>query len=249
MLQDLNAKFAVIIPARYQSTRFPGKPLAPINGTPMIKHVWQRCVEAVGNERVFIATDDDRISSYCESQGMNVIITSSECLTGTDRIYEAASKLDLEFCVNVQGDEPLVSPEDILTVVKVAAKAPNGVYNAMCPIEDETEFFSRSVPKMVVRPDSRLLYASRSGIPGNKSNSFTEAKKQVCIYAFPPSALKEFYFKRSKTPLENIEDIEILRFLEMGMDVEMVDVSNASIAVDFPEDIVKVESVLNSGSE
>ena len=107
---------AIVIPARFASSRFPGKPLADILGKPMIRHVWERCVEALGREHVYVATDDARIREACEGFDARVLMTSSTCLTGTDRVAEAARALDYEFLINVQGDEPMLDPADILAV-------------------------------------------------------------------------------------------------------------------------------------
>ncbi|MDA0119784.1 3-deoxy-manno-octulosonate cytidylyltransferase [Vibrio sp. T11.5] len=243
----MQEEFIVVIPARYKSSRFPGKPLTDISGKSMIRRVWERCCLAVDKQRVYVATDDDRIAAHCAAYGMQYLMTSEECLTGTDRVYEASKIIDAKFYVNVQGDEPLLDPQDILDVVVEANKRPNEVINAMCPIYDEEDFRSPSVPKVVVRPDGRLLYMSRASIPTTKKLEFSKASKQVCIYSFPKEALKVFASVKQKTFVESIEDIEILRFLELGYDVRMIEVSSASIAVDFPEDVSRVEEVISNG--
>ena len=119
LIQD---NFIVVIPARFESSRFPGKPLADLCGKSLIQHVWEKCVSAVGEQNVIIATDDDRIRIHCDKKEMNVIMTSSSCLTGTDRMYEVAQKIDKNFYINVQGDEPLIEPEDIQKILQVALK-------------------------------------------------------------------------------------------------------------------------------
>jgi len=236
--------FLVIIPARYQSTRFPGKPLAMIAGKSMIHRVWEQCAKVVSSEYVYIATDSEEIERHCVGSGMQVIMTSSSCLTGTDRVYEAAKELGVDLVINVQGDEPLINPSDIQTVVEFAKINHNVVINAMSPIYDISEFESNSVPKVVFRPDGMLMYMSRSPIPSNKNGVFNKAWKQVCIYAFPMSHLEKFALSRRKTPFELEEDIEILRFIELGIGVKMLEVSADSIAVDEPSDIKKVENCL-----
>lgn len=235
----------IIIPARYQSSRFPGKPLAEIRGKPMIVRVWEKCVMALDPKLVYVATDDHRIESCCNEYNINVIMTGGDCLTGTDRVFEASRNIDADIYINVQGDEPLIDPTDIDLVIDAAAKHPGIVINAMCPISTEEDFRSTTVPKVVARPDGRLLYMSRAPIPTDKKESFIEAKKQVCIYAFPEDALSQFAGVTEKTPLEAIEDIEILRFLELGFEVMMIEVSGASVAVDIPEDIRRVERILD----
>ena len=236
--------YIVVIPARYQSSRFPGKPLAPIAGKSLIHRVWERCIKAWPEDLVYIATDDSRISDHCKGLNIQVVMTGSECLTGTDRVYEVAKQIDAEIYINVQGDEPLISPDDITTVIHAAIDEPGQVINAMCPIYNEDDFRSPSVPKVVAKQNGQLMYMSRAAIPTNKALAMKHAFKQVCIYAFPKEALVLFGETGKKTQIEAIEDIEILRFLELGINVKMVQVSDASIAVDFPDDISRVEKAL-----
>jgi 3-deoxy-manno-octulosonate cytidylyltransferase (CMP-KDO synthetase) len=239
-------KYAVVIPARYQSSRFPGKPLIDLLGKPMIQLVWERCCEAVGSEFVFIATDSQLIEEKAISFGANVVMTSSECMTGTDRLAEANKTLQCDFIINVQGDEPLINPQDIRTVIDAYKKQPNTIVNAMCRLKSEEEFRSFTVPKVVASKSGNLLYMSRSPIPVTKTNKFDFGFKQVCIYAFSKAHLEFFASHQSKTKIEQVEDIEILRFLENDIPVKMIEVSSSSIAVDVPEDVEKViESLKN----
>ena len=237
-------KYAVVIPARYQSSRFPGKPLIDLNGKSMIQHVWERCCLAVGQELVYIATDSEKIEEVCTGFGGQVIMTSSSCMTGTDRLAEANKKLNADFIINVQGDEPLIEPDDICKVIEAYKKEPNTIVNAMCKIESEEEFRSFTVPKVVVSKSNKLLYMSRSAIPLSKANQFHFAYKQVCIYAFSKCHLEFFAAHSAKTEIEQIEDIEILRFLESDIAVQMIEVEASSIAIDVPEDVEKVLSRL-----
>jgi len=239
---------AIIIPARYQSSRFPGKPLTNILGKSMIYRVWQQCAKVLPSKNIFVATDSEKITSHCLENNIQTLLTSSECLTGTDRVYEASKQIQADTIINVQGDEPLINPEDIKKVIKEAKKYPNQIINAMCPILVEKDFRSINIPKVVFRKDLQLLYMSRAPIPIDKINSFSKAWRQVCIYAFPQNALKSFALERSKTPLEFLEDIEILRFLELGYDVKMIAVSNSSIAVDVPYDVKRVEEAIRLSS-
>lgn len=241
-------KFIIVIPARYKSSRFPGKPLANIAGKSMILRVWEICCKAIDSSKVYVATDDKRIEEHCLLYGINVVMTSESCLTGTDRIYEVSKKIDADIYVNVQGDEPLVNYEDILRIVDAACANPGCVINAMSKINNESDFRSPSVPKVITKEDGKLLYMSRAAIPTNKNFEFISAMKQVCIYAFPKQSLKTFSEKNQKTPIENIEDIEIIRFLELGYNVNMVEVESTSYAVDFPKDIERIERVLNEKS-
>jgi 3-deoxy-manno-octulosonate cytidylyltransferase (CMP-KDO synthetase) len=232
-------KFAVVIPARYQSSRFPGKPLVEICGKPMIQHVWERCCQAVGREKVFIATDDLRIEKSVVQFGGQVVMTSSECLTGTDRLAEANKELNFDFLINVQGDEPLVDPKHINLVVEQFLETGN-VTNAMCSITSEAEFRSLTVPKVTFSNSGKLLYMSRSGIPLTKTGKYKFGYKQICIYAFSKSQLEFFSNMKQKTRHEEIEDIEILRFIENDYVVDMVEVNSGSLAVDVESDVQKI---------
>lgn len=233
-------KILLIIPARYQSSRFPGKPLTNILGIAMIERVHQKCTEAFPAEDIYVATEDSRIIEFCTSVNIQSVITSDKCLTGTDRVAETSKILDADVYINVQGDEPLFNPEDIKILLKKVEENPNQVYCGYCEIDNEEMFLSRSTPKVVVGLKEQLLYMSRSPIPGNKQGAFGFSHRQVCAYAFPKEALQIFKAVEKKTPLEQEEDLELLRFLEMGYPVQMVKMSKESIAVDHPEDLEKV---------
>lgn len=237
--------YLIVIPARYQSSRFPGKPLADIHGKSMIRRVWEKCVEAASADNVLVATDDNRIMEHCKDHEMQVDLTSNECLTGTDRLYEVAQKRKADVYINVQGDEPLISPIDIKTVLQAAQNEPDITLNAMCSIKNEDDFRNPNVPKVITRKDGRLLYMSRAPVPTNKQLGFEKAMKQVCIYAYPRDALIAFGSLREKTPLESIEDLEILRLLELGYEVKMIEVSDYSVAVDTQQDLDRVRSLIN----
>lgn len=237
--------FIIVIPARFNSSRFEGKPLCILNGKTMIMRVYEKCLEAVNDSAlIYVATDSQKIFDHCSENKMNVIMTSSQCLTGTDRLGEVSQKIPAHFYINVQGDEPLINSTDILKVIDEAKISPNQIINAMTEIKDKEEFYSPNVPKVVFNLNNELMYMSRAGIPTNKKHEFVKSYKQVCIYSFPKQSLDHFCLKQSKTPVENIEDIEILRFLEMGYKVKMVEVSGSSIAVDTPADARKVDEIL-----
>ncbi|MFT6836132.1 MAG: 3-deoxy-manno-octulosonate cytidylyltransferase (CMP-KDO synthetase) [Francisellaceae bacterium] len=239
-------KYAVVIPARYQSSRFPGKPLVDLLGKTMIQRVWELCCEATGPELVYIATDCNLIKDKAELFGAKVIMTSQTCMTGTDRLAEANQTLDCDFIINVQGDEPLINPADINKLIQAYLANPNTIINAMCPIKNEAEFRSFTIPKVVTSKSGRLLYMSRSPIPITKKNSYHFGYKQVCIYVFSKKHLKFFSSHTKKTPVEQVEDIEILRFLENDIPVQMIEVQTASVAVDVPADVSRVIILLSN---
>jgi len=236
--------YIVIIPARYKSSRLEGKPLIDLNGTPMIIRTYRQCLKAVSANKIFIATDSKLIEKVCVKEGAQVIITSSECLTGTDRVAEVSEKIKADTYINVQGDEPLFNPEDLKLLISEVKKYPKEIITGYCEINDEKDFRNLNVPKVVIRPDGRLLYASRAPIPSNKSNKFEKGFRQVCVYAFPSKVLKIFSERKSKTELEKIEDIEYLRFLELGIDIKTLKMSQMSLAVDTPEDVIEVKEII-----
>ena len=240
--------FLVVIPARYRSTRFPGKPLADLAGTPMIEHVWRRCCQAVDAEKVIIATDDKRIQAVAQGFGARVEMTSSDCLTGTDRVAEVAKRYPADWYLNVQGDEPFVSPISIGLMIQTALKSPSSIHaiNAFAKIHNEDEFRSPSVPKVLFDKAGNLLFISRSPVPTNKNFGFRGASRQIGLYALRKHALKFFGPRSKKSPLESIEDIEILRLLEHSQTVLMVETQPNGPAIDTPEDLDKARDFISS---
>ena len=239
--------YLLVIPARLSSTRLPGKPLLDICGKNMLQRTYDRCSMALSKDMIYVATDSMLIFDYCEANSINVHLTSSECLTGTDRVAEFSNYHKAKYYINVQGDEPLINPKDILKVIENIDYKKNEVINCYTAISHSAQFYSNTIPKVVFRPDGRLLYMSRSPIPGNKSNLFIKGWRQVCIYAFPFNLIQEFSnLYTNKSDLEFEEDIEILRFIEMGYDVRMLEVSNSSVAVDTIEDLNLVRNIINS---
>jgi len=232
-------KVVVIIPARWESSRFPGKPLADIAGKGLLERVFNQSIQAYPN--VYVATDDNRIYDHCKEKGMPCVMTG-DCMTGTDRVAEAYMRLDSRYdvVVNVQGDEPLVKPGDIIKVAEADNQRGFPVPRCgMCKIKTKEDFDDPNTIKIIADNHNMLLYASRAGIPTNKKLEFISAYKQVCIYAFAPFYL-EYFAEHKQTTFEVIEDIEILRVLGSGKDIQMVEVSEASIGVNVPSDIERV---------
>jgi 3-deoxy-manno-octulosonate cytidylyltransferase (CMP-KDO synthetase) len=212
----------------------------------MIKRVYNQCIQAFDASKVFVATDDNRIKEYCEQEGIQVLMTSEICLTGTDRVAEAAQILGGDVFINVQGDEPIFNIKDIKLLMDVVATDPSKIYCGFAEIIDEVTYRSLSTPKMVFSVYNKLMYTSRNPMPGNKTGVFSGAKRQICAYSFPKAALDSYAARASKTPLEELEDLELLRFLELGIDVYGIEMSDISIPVDHPEDVLKVENFLKN---
>lgn len=241
--EQMVPKVAVVIPARYKSSRFPGKPLAKIKGKEMILWVAGIAEIAVGLENVYVATENEEIVDVVKSYGYKVILTSDSCLTGTDRVAEAAMEIDADIIINIQGDEPLLNPDDIKKVIEYKLHYPDHVINCMANLTKYEDVKDKKIPKVITNLEDELIYMSRNPIPGTKTGDGLNPKKQVCIYAFNREHLQSFSSNK-KTPLEAQEDIEIIRFLEMGQKVKMVMLDNVSHAVDYPEDIKIVEDLL-----
>lgn len=245
-----NKSCAIIIPARYASSRLPGKPLLDLNGVPMIVRTYNQCAKSTLCDSIHVATDDTRIIDTLVEHEIPYIETPSTCLTGTDRVAYAARSIKSDIIINVQGDEPVIPPADIDLLIQQAATSSFPICNGFTQCSSASQVLSLSTPKVVIRNDGRLLYMSRSAIPGTKDNldplSFSSFYRQVCVYSYTHDALDAFSSAPSKTPLESVEDIEIIRFLELGFDVFMVELSNLSIPVDTVDDVAKVLSVLNT---
>lgn len=239
-------KTIVVIPARYKSSRFPGKPLVKLLGKPMIQWVAELSAKAVAKENVYIATDDQKIEDAVKKMGFNVVMTSENCLTGTDRLSEVASKIEADIYINVQGDEPLADPNDILKIIQAKEETPNVVINGYAPMGLDEDPDSINIPKVIFTEDKRLLYMSRKALPGfkDKINAPEQYFKQVCIYAFNREELLAYGNYGRKSTLERSEDIEILRFFEWGQTIRMVETKPGSLAVDIPDDVINVEIAL-----
>jgi 3-deoxy-manno-octulosonate cytidylyltransferase (CMP-KDO synthetase) len=236
----------VAIPARYGSSRFAGKPLIKLLNKPMIQWVAELSARAVGKENVYIATDDNQIQKAVTQMGYNVVMTSENCLTGTDRLAEVAKKIEADIYINVQGDEPLVNPTDIQKVIDFKKKYPNDVINGYTTMEKNEDPKNFNKPKIIFTEDKRMVYISRHPLPGFKDPKHTSKVyyKQVCIYAFNREELLAFGKFGRKSKLEESEDIEIIRFLEWGKTIRLVETQPGSLAVDVPEDVKKVEAIL-----
>jgi 3-deoxy-manno-octulosonate cytidylyltransferase (CMP-KDO synthetase) len=235
-------KIIAVIPARYQSSRFEGKPLADICGKPMIQRVYEQALKVNELAEVYVATDDNRIFNACTEKGIQVIMTSSKHKTGTDRIGEVATKVIADLYVNIQGDEPLIEANTIKAAIVPFLENGNTniqVTNLMTLIHDPVDLINFTVPKVITNREGRGIYLTRSAAPFPKGDISIKYYKQVCVYAFKPEALR-FYCDSLRGLMESIEDIEILRFIEAGYDVRYIEVDSQTIAVDTPNDLLRV---------
>ncbi len=242
-------KIIGVIPARYKSSRFMGKPLADICGKPMIWWVYNQCIKVKEFEQVYVATDDERIKTVCEKNGIEVVMTSDEHLTGTDRIGEVAQKISADLYVNIQGDEPLIEPENIRkAILPFFDDDTLFVSNLMTKIKDPVDVVNFTVPKVITNRNNEGIFLTRSTAPYPKGSIDFSYYKQVCVYGFRPEALKfycEYGKKYGKGKVEAIEDIEILRFIENGYRVKFIEVDSDTVAVDTPNDLTKVNHMIS----
>jgi 3-deoxy-manno-octulosonate cytidylyltransferase (CMP-KDO synthetase) len=209
----------------------------------MILWVAQLSADALGKENVYIATEDERIFSVVTKAGFQAVMTSDTALTGTDRLAEAALHIDADIFINVQGDEPLVNPADILKIAHAKQQNPDCIINGFSWISAQEDPNSVNIPKVITNEANELVYMSRAALPAFKDNKNapTRFKKQVCIYGFTRQELFDFKNFGRKSELEYSEDIEILRFFELNKKIIMVEVTAGSLAVDIPEDVAGVE--------
>lgn len=243
-------KIVGVIPARYKSSRFPGKPLADICGKPMVWWVYQQCLKVNDFDKVYVATDDISILDVCKSLDIDVIMTSDTHKTGTDRVGEVAHKVAADLYVNIQGDEPLLEPATIRAAIKPFYEDPDlQVCNLMTKINNSVDLVNCTVPKVITNREGMGIYLTRATAPYPKGNLYFSYYKQVCVYGFKPQALQffcEYGMKYGKARVEEIEDIEILRFIENGYKVQYIEVDSETIAVDTPKDLEKVRAALSN---
>lgn len=243
-------KIIGVIPARYKSSRFPGKPLVDICGKPMIWWVYQQCLKVEDFDAVYVATEDDRIFSACQELDIKVLMTSPTHMTGTDRVGEVARTITADLFVNIQGDEPLLEPETIRAAIQPFYTDPNlMISNLMTKITTPVDTVNFTVPKVITNKDGIGIFLTRATAPYPKGKIDFSYYKQVCVYGFKPSALKffcDYGMTYGKAKIEAIEDIEILRFIENGYKVQFIEVASDTVAVDTPNDLEKVREIMIS---
>lgn len=249
MPKKSTAKVALVIPARWGSTRFPGKCLHPIAGKPLVRHVWERSLLARNISRVLIATDDKRIADAAREFGAEVVMTSPEHPSGTDRIAEVASRLrGITHFINVQGDEPLIDPNLIEELAKALLRDPEiGMITAATPFATSKEADDPNCVKVVTGTSGDALYFSRSRIPFHRDikdrTSAVTPMLHLGIYGYRREILAKLV-KLTPTPLEQCEKLEQLRALEHGIAIRVVRTEHRGIGVDTPSDVLLVEKLL-----
>lgn len=241
-------KTVTVIPARYQSSRFPGKPLAMIAGKAMIQRVYEQLGQAAGIDKIIVATDDERIYNAV-GQFNGIAVMTGECSCGTERVYEAVKDCTCDIVINVQGDEPLIKPEMVEELITAFADD-SVVMATLCKeITSDADVNNPNIVKVVRDKNEDALYFSRYPVPYNRDGrKDVKYFKHIGIYGYKKDFLKE-YVQMKRTPLELAENLEQLRVLENGCKIRVIETQYDSIGVDTPEDIFKIEKEMERASD
>ncbi|GAA4059349.1 3-deoxy-manno-octulosonate cytidylyltransferase [Microbacterium laevaniformans] len=237
----------IVIPARFSSKRLPGKPLVPIAGVPMIIRTAKQCAAVVPRDRIVVATDDQRIVDVCLEHGFRAELTRDNHLTGTDRVAEIAARIPARTYVNVQGDEPVFEPDDIRAIIDASNANPTATFIGSCALT-EAQWRDSKYIKLLVGLDQQLIYIGRAMVPGSHDGGFHGGSRQVCAYAYTSEVLAKYASVAARTPLEAIEDCEVVRFLELSIPVTVIPMSDRSMSVDRPEDVLRVEATIEAST-
>lgn len=241
-------KSLAVIPSRFASSRFPGKPLADINGKPMIQRVYEQVQKAKQLNEVWVATDDARIFEAVESFGGKVLYTSEQCRNGTERCFEALSKLgDFDLLLNVQGDEPFIHPEDLDKLVEKFEEPAVDIATLMKRTKSYSDYQNPNRVKLVRADSGEAKYFSRSPIPYLKEGVPEECFLHIGVYAFRTSVLADLV-DLEEHPLEKAESLEQLRWLLAGFHIYPIETDYDPIGVDHPEDLDKVREILGQNN-
>jgi 3-deoxy-manno-octulosonate cytidylyltransferase (CMP-KDO synthetase) len=232
----------IVVPARWASTRFPGKPLAPIAGVSLIRRVYERAAQSRRASAIYVATDDDRIEQHVLAFGGKVLRPEGDYQTGTDRIAAALQLCDEPFdiVVNVQGDEPLIDIGQVDALIEMLSThgGENDMATMACPLGSDEEFHSRDVVKIVLDAHDRAIFFSRAPI-----GSREVALRHIGVYAYLRTAIERFV-ALPQTPLERAESLEQLRALHHGFKIAVLRTIKPHLGVDRPEDVARVENEL-----
>ena len=236
-------KIAGVIPARLGSTRLPRKVLRLIAGKPMVEWVWRAAVASGLMHQIVVATDSEEVRSFCKEAGIPCAMTSPECASGSDRVYEVSRQIEADIYVNIQCDEPLLTPEHFAPLLALFSRPEVQVttISVPCPAGD---IANPNAVKVVAAADGRALYFSRSTIPYDRDKAgFTGYRKHLGLYAYRKAALEAFA-RLAPSPLEQIERLEQLRLLENGIGIYVAQADLDTIGVDTEEDLQRVEAIL-----
>lgn len=243
-------KIVGIIPSRYNSSRFPGKPLADILGYPMIYRVYQQAIKVKELDEIYVATDDSRIEDVCKSYNIPVIMTSTNHTNGTERLCEASKSVEADIYVTIQGDEPLLEPKTISKAIEtlISSEEEVGCATLKIPHSNPVDVINSTTPKVVNDLKNNVLLFTRSPIPYPKGALNYVIWKPIGVYAFRKNTLLK-YNKLEKGPIEKAEEIELLRFLENGIKIKTGIVNSETIAVDTPKDLERVIEIFKKKKE
>lgn len=240
-----------VIPARYAATRLLGKPLVNLAGKPMIQHVWERVSQAKKITRVIVATEDERIRVAVQAFGGEAVMTRADHRSGTDRIAEVAVAAHADIFINVQGDEPLISPRAVDELAEAIAEDDNVQLATLAvPLQNPKDIMDPNIVKVVLNFDGDALYFSRAPIPWVRdTSSAVHARhlKHLGLYAYRREALLD-YQTLPPGDLERVEQLEQLRWLENGYKIRVAETEHDSVSVDVPEDVPRVEKLINAAA-
>lgn len=234
-------KGIVVIPARYHSTRFPGKPLALLKGKPLVQHVWERATRARNIEKIIVATDHEEIFRRIKEFGGECVLTSPHLKSGTDRVAEVVKEMDFEIILNVQGDEPMIEPVLVDRIVETLNNKGVPMVSVYEIWEDEKAFFNPNIVKVVLDKDSFAIYFSRSPIPYSKNSG--KFFRHVGIYGYKKDTLLQL-ISFPQSSLEIREGLEQLRALENGIKIKMIESNGVTLGIDTLDDLKEVERIL-----
>lgn len=243
-----------VIPARYGSTRFPGKPLALLKNKPVIQHVYEQVKKAKSISEIIVATDDDRIVHAVKSFGGKAMLTNPKVQSGTERVAEVAGSRTTDVIINVQGDEPLIRGEQIDQVADFLIRHKDvPMASLMVPLTNKEDLNNPNVVKVVVDKDGYALYFSRSPIPFERTNGTMAVSSKLCykhigLYGYQRDFLMKFPSLKPTT-LEQAEQLEQLRALEHGYRIKLLETAQDTVGIDTPEDLQRVEQYLKSNTQ
>jgi len=239
-------KTTIVIPARWNSSRFKGKPLAKINGITVLERVWRKANLSKIAKKIVVATDHKKIENFCKQKKIQVLMTSNKNKTGTDRVYEVSTKINSDIYVNLQGDEPLIDPKSIDKVIlclEKNVKKKFEVSTGFSKLKSQQNNNEKSCVFLVKSVSNQAIFFSRSKIPFNINNIKVQRYRHIGLYAYTKQSLKKFH-QYKVGPLEISEKLEQMRFLENGERIICTHLSENNLAVDYPSDIKKIENFL-----